>query len=151
MTTKTFQSTLTKTGSKCLVSIPFDPNEAWGQKERHYVTGSIAGRPFRGLIDSAGAHYFLSLGAVWLRDAHLNPGAAVEVTLAPEGPQVDRLSDDIALALDSEPQAKAFFESLATFYRKNYIRWIESAKRPETRQARIAEFISLLVAGKRQK
>lgn len=52
---------------------------------------------------------------------------------------------------DAEPEAKAFFDSLATFYRKNYIRWIESAKRPETRGARIAEMVTLLKAGQKQK
>ena len=37
------------------------------------------------------------------------------------------------------------------FYRRNYVRWIESAKRPETRAARIADTVALLKAGKRQK
>jgi uncharacterized protein YdeI (YjbR/CyaY-like superfamily) len=42
-------------------------------------------------------------------------------------------------------------ERLATFYRNGYIPWIESAKRPETRSARIAEMLSLLKAGKKQR
>ncbi len=151
MTIQNFVTTVTKSGSKTLVAIPFDPNEAWGQKEHHFVTGSINGKPFRGSIISEGAHFFLPIGAAWRRDAHLTPGDTVDVTIAPEGPQVDRVASDIAFALDSEPQARAFFESLATFYRKNYIRWIESAKRPETRQARITELIKLLSARKKQK
>jgi uncharacterized protein YdeI (YjbR/CyaY-like superfamily) len=56
----------------------------------------------------------------------------------------------ILAALDSEPEAGAFFESLATFYRNGYLRWIEGAKRPETRSARIAEMLRLLKAGKKQ-
>jgi uncharacterized protein YdeI (YjbR/CyaY-like superfamily) len=68
-----------------------------------------------------------------------------------EGPQAETLSSDIALALKAEPNAQAFFESLATFYRNNYIRWIESAKRPETRARRIGEMIDLLKEGKKQK
>jgi hypothetical protein len=130
------------------VVLPFDPNDAWGQKERHHITGSIAGRPFRGPIDSAGDQYFLSLGAARLRDAQLPPGAAVEVTLAPEGPQVDRLSDDIALALDSDPQARAFFESLATFTTELHP-LIEALNAP--RLARAGSPNSRLLRGKRQK
>ena len=57
----------------------------------------------------------------------------------------------MASALDAEPQAKAFFEALATFYRNTYIKWIESAKRPETRAARINEMVELLKVGKKQK
>jgi hypothetical protein len=71
-------------------------------------------------------------------------GAEVEVVLAPEGPQADALAADILAALDSELEARAFFESLATFYRNGYVRWIEGAKRPETRSARIAEMLGLL-------
>jgi hypothetical protein len=32
-------------------SIPFDPNEVWGDKPRHHVTGSVADRPMRGVIE----------------------------------------------------------------------------------------------------
>ena len=75
----------------------------------------------------------------------------MEVTLSLEGPQSETLSPDVLEALDSEPQARAFFESLATFYRNTYVKWIESTKRPETRAARIREMLELLRAGKKQK
>jgi uncharacterized protein YdeI (YjbR/CyaY-like superfamily) len=78
-------------------------------------------------------------------------GAQVEVVLAPEGPQAATVAPDVRVALDAAPAAKRFFDSLATFYRTRYLRWIESARRPETRQARIAELISLLTAGKKQR
>jgi uncharacterized protein YdeI (YjbR/CyaY-like superfamily) len=67
------------------------------------------------------------------------------------GPQVASLAGDIAAALEAEPDARRFFESLATFYRKGYIRWIEQAKRPETRDRRIAETVAALKAGKRER
>jgi len=62
-----------------------------------------------------------------------------------------RLAPDLATALAAEPQAQQFFNSLATFYRNTYVKWIEGAKRPETRAKRIAEMIDLLKAGKKQK
>jgi len=43
------------------------------------------------------------------------------------------------------------WDSLATFYRKGYTRWVEEAKRPETRTKRLAEMVELLKAGKRQR
>jgi hypothetical protein len=148
---KIFESTATKVGSKTLIALPFDPHDTWGRKERHYVSGSINGNPVRGLLVFDGTQFFLPVGAAWCRDHHLTHGTPVKVLLVPEGPQFEHLSDDIALALEAVPQAKKVFESLATFYRKNYIGWIESARRPETRQARIAEMVRLLVAGKKQK
>jgi hypothetical protein len=151
VTTQRFETTITKSGTRTYISIPFNPNEVWGVKQRHYITGSINGCGVRGSLGSDGTHYFLPLGAVWRRDNGLEAGVKVEVVLSPEGPQSEQLSADVAAALAAEPAAKAFFEGLATFYRKNYIRWIEGAKRPETRQARLAEMIELLKAGKRQK
>ena len=61
------------------------------------------------------------------------------------------LAPDLLAALEGEPEARRFFESLATFYRKNFIRWIEQAKRPKTRANRIAETIATLQAGKRER
>ena len=75
----------------------------------------------------------------------------MDVVLSPEGPQSENLSADVVSALDAEPQAKAFFESLATFYRNTYIKWIESAKRPEPRSERIREMVKLLIEGRKQK
>lgn len=120
-------------------------------KARHHIRGSVNGHTVRGSLGSDGTQYFLPLGAAWRRDCCLKAGSKVDVVLSPEGPQSESLSPDVTAALDAEPQAKAFFESLATFYRNTYIKWIESAKRPETRTARIKEMLELLKAGKKQK
>ena len=151
MTIQRFKTIVTKTGSRTFIAIPFNPNEVWGVKQRHHITGTINGCAVRGSLGSDGSQYFLPLGAAWRRDNSIEAGAEVEVALSPEGPQADTLAPDILAALENEPEAKAFFGSLATFYRNGYIRWIESAKRPETRSARIAEMISLLKAGKKQR
>lgn len=81
----------------------------------------------------------------------IDAGTKVDVVLSPEGTQSENMSADVIRALDAEPQAKAFFESLATFYRNTFIKWIESAKKRETRAARINEMIELLKTGKKQK
>ncbi len=125
------------------------PNDVWGVKERHHITGTINGHAFRGPLGADGETFYLSLGAAWLRDTHLAPGTAVEVELSPEGPQVTQMAADITAALDADPQAKAYFKSLATFYRKNYIKWIEGARQPATRTARIEEMLGLLKDGKK--
>ena len=151
MTTQRFNTIVAKEGSRTYIAIPFNPNEVWGVKQRHHITGSINGCTIRGSLGSDGSQYFLPLGAAWRRDNGVEAGAEVQVVMMPEGPQTDTLAPDILAALESQPQARAFFESLATFYRNGYVRWIESAKRSETRSARIAELLSLLKAGKKQR
>jgi hypothetical protein len=150
-TTQRFKTIVAKDGSRISIAIPFNPNQVWGVKQRHHITGSINGCGVRGSLGSDGTQYFLPLGAAWRRGSGVEAGAEVEVVLTPEGPQTDTRAADILAALESEPETKTFFESLATFYRNGYIRWIESAKRPETRSARIAEMLNLLKAGKKQR
>jgi hypothetical protein len=151
LTTQRFKTVVAKSGTRIFVPIPFNPNEVWGVKQRHHIQGTVNGYKVRGSLGSDGKQYFLILGAAWRRDCDVDAGTKVDVVLSPEGPQSETLSPDIVSALDAEPKAKAFFESLATFYRNTYTKWIESAKRSETRSARIGEMISLLKAGKKQK
>ncbi len=146
-----FTATIARAGSKTILPIPFNPNETWGDKLRHHITGTINGVKFRGPIEFDRSQFFLSLGAAWCRNAGLEAGEKAEVRISPEGPQLEDLSPDIVGALEGEPQARAFFEALATFYRTGYIKWIEGARRPESRAARIGEMIGLLKAGKKQK
>ena len=46
-------------------------------------------------------------------------------------------------------KAKANFDRLAPTYRKQYIGWIIMAKRPETKEKRIAESLVLLEKGEK--
>ena len=132
------------------IRIPFDPSAEWGAKERHDVTGSVAGHKVRGRLTMRGGQHYLELGPAWCRDNRLADGADVSVEIAPEGPQLVSMAADLAAALNAEPEARGFFESLATFYRKGFVRWIEGAKRPETRAKRIAETVAALKSRKRE-
>lgn len=140
-----------KEGQFVFVAVPFSPREVWGPRPRFHVTGTINGRAVRGCLGAFGSDYFLRLGAAWLRDNSVAPGDTVTVVLAPEGPQEDNMPPDMTQALANNKAAKIFFDGLPTFYRKNFMRSIESAKRPETRARRIGEMIELLAAGKREK
>jgi bacteriocin resistance YdeI/OmpD-like protein/uncharacterized protein DUF1905 len=137
-----------RTKTKSYVPVPFDPNEAWPGADRHYVRGTVGGRSIRGLLRIEGEAYVLPLGPAWLRDNSISASATVAVVLEPDGPQSEALAADIVRAFTASPEAETFFQSVAPFYRKNFLRWIDQAKRPETRAARIAEMVTMLEAGK---
>jgi len=151
LSTQRFQTVLVQSGTRTVIRLPFDPPQVWGARQRYHITGTINGRVVRGPLASDVTGYFLPLGPAWRRDNGLEAGATVEVVLAPEGPQSELLAQDLTRALAAEPQARAFFDALPTFYRKNYMRWIDSAKRAPTRAARIAEMVRLLKAGQRER
>lgn len=133
---------------KARVPVPFDPDEVWGTKREHHVGGTIAGMSVRGTIAHDASGWSFSLGPAWLRDCPVGVGERVEVVIVPEGPQRSDLAPDLAAALDANPAAGAFFDTLAQFYRKGYLRWIDGTnRRPEQRAARIGEVVRLLNEG----
>jgi len=145
-----FQAVIAKAGNKAVIRLPFDPNAVWGAKDRHHITGGVNGCAVRGPLGVNDSGHFLALGAAWRRDNRLAVGDSVHVELRAEGPQMEQLAEDITAALEAEPDALAFFQGLATFYRKGYLRWIDATKkRPEVRAERIAEVIELLKAGQK--
>lgn len=56
---------------------------------------------------------------------------------------------EFAKALAQNKKAKTNFDQLAPTYRRHYIGWIATAKRPETRERRIVESVALLEKGKK--
>jgi hypothetical protein len=134
------------------IVLPFDPVEVWGSRPRYHIRGTINGMKFRGPLEQFGKGYYLPLGPAYRRDAGLQLGDPVSVAIAPEGPQSEALAPDISAALAAHPEAREFFDGLATFYRKNYLRWMDATKRsPELRAQRIAELVDLMKAGKKQR
>jgi len=132
--------------------VPFDPGEVWGSRARYHVRGTINGMGVRGALEQFSKGYFLSLGPAYRRGAGLQVGDLVAVALMPEGPQSDALAPDIVAALEAEPEAAKFFDGLATFYRKNYLRWIDATKRsPELRAQRIGELVGVMKTGKKER
>ena len=146
-----FSTNLSMSKGKARLPIPFDPPEVWGERSRYHVRGTVNGIMWRGPLSVDEQGYYLSLGPAWLRDANLDVNAPVNVELLPEGPQQDSLAADIVAALAADDAARAFFDGLATFYRKGYVNWIEGAKRPETRLARIQEMMTLLQRRQKQR
>jgi len=135
-------------GGRAVIVVPFDPDEIWGAKAHHLVGGTIDGRRVRGRLSPGGCGWVLTVTPMWLRDTGVAIGDDVTVELAPEGPQRGDLADDVAAALAANPAAGAFFDTLAQFYRKAYLRWIDATThRPDVRAARIAEVVDLLAAG----
>jgi uncharacterized protein YdeI (YjbR/CyaY-like superfamily) len=61
-----------------------------------------------------------------------------------DSPATATVPDDFRVALDADPAAREFFESLGSTKRYPFLYRIHDAKRPETRARRIAEYVALL-------
>lgn len=128
-----------------LIVIPFDLDEVWGAKAVHHVHGTVNGGRVRLAIAPGENGWAVGLDPSRAGSLGVTAGSEVMVELAPEGPQRSDLAEDVAAALAANPAAGAFFDVLAQFYRKAYLRYIDATtRRPELRAARIAEVTGLL-------
>lgn len=66
-----------------------------------------------------------------------------------EPPSTAKVPDDLRAALDADPAAAAFFASLDGNNRYAILHRIHDAKRPDTRERRIAKFVAMCAAGER--
>jgi Bacteriocin-protection, YdeI or OmpD-Associated/Domain of unknown function (DUF1905) len=133
-----------------IIRLPFDPDEVWGGKPRHLLSGTVDGCRLRAAVTSADPA--IKLGPAWRRGVSIETGVSVAVTVWPEGPQQGDLAPDILVALSAEPKAAAFYDGLAQFYRKGYLAWIDATKKkPEERARRIKETVKLLKAGVKER
>lgn len=74
---------------------------------------------------------------------------AMKKTTAPK--KAPKPADDFVQALDENEAASATWQTLAPSHIKEYLTWIEEAKKPETRTRRIAQAITMLADGVRDR
>ncbi len=79
---KSFIAIVQQEGHFIFVAIPFSPREVWGVKPRFHVTGTINEISVRGTLGALGQDHFLRLGAAWMRNSGIEPGAMVTVNLS---------------------------------------------------------------------
>jgi hypothetical protein len=148
MTGKTFDATLIKDDDSggAGVKIPFDVLEAFGKKGRLAVKCTIDGQPYRGsIVPYGGTHY---IGVVKkIRDAiGKTYGDTVHIVMElDEEPRVVEVPQDFARVLAGNEAAKKTFEKMSYSHKREYVEWINQAKKDKTRQQRIAKAVEKLL------
>lgn len=138
-----------KTGT--MFRVPFDLEEAFG-RARPPVLVTIRGHVWRttpGVYDGVG-HIVVnrSVKAATGVDAGESVEVAMELDTAPRTVTVP---GDLAEALAGDEAAREAFERLSFTHRREYVEWIEEAKRPETRSRRVAETVERARQGEPQR
>ncbi len=126
--------------------------KAFGSK-RPKFKAMIEGVPYRGTLVRMGTecHIFPVLKEIRER-AGKTFGDKIKITVeADTEPRVVEIPKDLLKEFKKNKEAKAFFDKLTYTHQKEYVMWIEEAKREETRQNRIAKIIEMLNKGKRGK
>jgi len=121
-----------------------------GRGRRPSVRVTVAGHTYRSTVGSMGGRYLVPLSAEHRAAAGVAAGDEVQVTLqADTSPRETAVPDDLARALGEYPAARELFDTLAPSHRREWVRWVEDAKRPDTRARRVQGTVDALAQGRR--
>jgi hypothetical protein len=127
------------------IAVPDEIVAGLGAGKRPAVRVTIGNHTYRSTVAPMGGRFLLPLSAENRTAAGVAAGDEVDVEIELDtAPREVDLPPDFAAALAAEPAAQRAFERLAFTHRKEHVRAIEDAKKPETRQRRIAAAISKL-------
>jgi hypothetical protein len=117
--------------------------------KRFPVVAIVNGYTWRTSVARMRGEFMVGLSREVREGAGVQAGDTVtlELVLDTEPRTVD-VPPALAEALESDPQAKAAFEGMAFTHRKEYARWIEEAKREETRARRVAQALEMIRTGR---
>src|SRR5690349_8731310 len=148
---QTFTATIQNAGGGgAFVEVPFDVEEKLGSK-RPRVKALIEGVPYRGLLVRMGGPNHMLIVLKGVRE-QIGKTFGDEIQVSVESDTEERVIEipkDLLKELKKDKEAKAFFDKLSYTHRKEYVRWVEEAKKEETRQNRIIKTIEMLKKGKR--
>lgn len=129
--------------------VPPDVVEALGKGKRPPVLVTINGHTYRNTVAVYGDVYMLGVAAEHRAAAGVEAGDRIDVELELDtAPREVEVPADFAAALDAEPEARRFFESLSYSNKRRFTYSIEDAKSAETRQRRIDKSVQQLREGR---
>jgi hypothetical protein len=148
MTEHTFETTIEQTGPTATAfEVPLDMRSVFGSVHPP-VKVTVNRHTYRATPVVYGGRYYLPVSRFNRLAARVEAGARVTVHLElDEEPRKIEAPLDLALALDEDEEARDFWDRLSYSHRREYIEWINEAKRDGTREKRIEKAIEGLRGG----
>jgi hypothetical protein len=129
------------------LEVPPGVVESLGEEKRPPVKITINGHTWRSRVAIMRGRHLLGLSNANRQAAGVQIGQEVEVELELDHePRIIVEPADFVSALDADPVARAAYDRLQDGRKREHVRSIESAKKPETRQRRIENALATLRA-----
>jgi hypothetical protein len=116
------------------------------------VDGMLGDAPFRATLEPDGEDsHWLKVEESLRATAGVSAGDTVALRIAPVAVEPEpQVPHDIAEALAAHPDALATWRDITPLARRDWIHWMTSGKKAETRGKRIATACDMLASGKRR-
>ncbi|MGX5729488.1 YdeI/OmpD-associated family protein [Pseudoxanthomonas beigongshangi] len=132
--------------------LPVEASARLPTRSQVTVDGTLDGHAFQATLepDGQGSHW-LKVEKKLRETAGVSVGDTVALEMAPVAVEPEpKVPPDIRKALSEHPAAKAQWDTLTPVARRDWIQWMTSGKKAETRVKRIATACSQLESGKRR-
>ncbi|BEV05038.1 YdeI/OmpD-associated family protein [Chryseobacterium gambrini] len=134
------------------VEFPFSTEEIFGKKGQVKIKAVFDDKvEYRGSLAKMKSEcHILGLTQEIREQLGKSFGDEVSVSLTEDKEErVVEIAEDIVLLFNENPDAKVLFDKMSYTHRKEYIRWIEEAKKRETRENRKVKMIRMILDGKK--
>ncbi|MGD2092494.1 MAG: YdeI/OmpD-associated family protein [Candidatus Aminicenantes bacterium] len=130
------------------IEFPYSVEEEFGIKGQVKVRVEFDGYEYRGSLAKMGHHcHCVGITQEIRKAIGKEPGDIIQVVLAKdELPRVAEVPEDLAALLNNSLEAKKYFDDLSYTHKKEYVEWVVSAKKAETREKRLKKTIEMLTA-----
>jgi hypothetical protein len=112
------------------------------------VRGTLNGTPYRSSLMKYGGIFHMGVHKATLEKAGAAPGDRVEVGIEVDAEPLptDTVPDDLKKAIKASKKASEAWERLRPSHKREHVKAVTEAKKPETRARRIEKAIEMLLA-----
>ncbi len=141
-----------KGGSWSFLVLPRNASAKLPTRGMTSVEGTVNGHPFRATLEPDGQRsHWLKVTRALRAAAGAGVGDVVSLEVAPVDREPEpRVPTDLRKALAASPDARTSWSDITPVARRDWIHWITSAKKAETRARRIDSACDMLAGGKRR-
>ena len=141
-----FSGTVVRDGPSCYVLLPFDPKAVFGTV-RAPVVVTIAGYTFRSRIVAMGGPICVALRREPPQGRRSRRRRTVKVQVGLDtAPRTVTAPADLLRALKAVPGALDAWKASSYTHQREHVEAIEGAKKPETRERRVAAAVAMVAA-----
>jgi hypothetical protein len=146
-----FTATLVARGPAAAIVLEEQQVAAIGEGAKRFpARATVGGHTWRTTITPMRGEHLLGLSRAVRAEAGVEIGDTVEVAIELDSaPREVTVPAALADALASDAEARAAFEALSYTHRRELARWVEEAKREETRRRRVERSLTMLREGRK--
>lgn len=134
------------------VEFPFSTEELYGKKGQVKVKALLDGKvDYRGSLANMGQGlHCLGLTQAIRKQLGKSFGNTVSVVIEEDTDErTVEVPEDVQILFDENQKARQLYDAMSYTHRKEYMRWITDAKKPESRENRKIKMIEMILAGKK--